>query len=180
MKKQRGLKRKVRNVILEIQKKTTNFPNEFYNDSYFNFYVPASSDLLNYSNKVRAQILQELIDSTFYLIQNKLPGYSDTLVTLLIRPEEIRNTQIIIHKNVESYRDFYSRDSLWQRWEVVSPEYDIKKTLNIDYSTDVSVVSMQEVLLEDEDGHEYEVSNRFFVIGEIIPEVFSLLSNKKE
>lgn len=176
MKKQRGLKRKVRNVLLEIQKKTKNFPTEFYNDSYFNFYVPASSDLLNYSNKVRTQILQEMIDSTLYLIQNKLPGYSDVLITLLIRPEEIRNTQIIIHKNIESYQDFYIRDSLWQRWEVVNPEYDIKKTLNINYSTNMNLVSMQEVLLEDE----YEVSNRFFVIGEIIPEVFSLISSNKE
>ncbi|WP_079524060.1 DUF3916 domain-containing protein [Solibacillus isronensis] len=174
MKKQRGLKRKIRNVILEIQKNAKMFPIEFYNDSYFNYYVPASSDLLDYSHKVRSHILQELIDNTIYLIQNKPSEYADTLITLIINPDEIRNSQIIIHKNLESYRDFYVRNSVWQRWKVAVPEHDIKKTLNINYPQNVSVVSIEEILLEEEDGREHEITNRFFVIGEIIPEVFSL------
>ncbi|WP_107838653.1 DUF3916 domain-containing protein [Metasolibacillus meyeri] len=169
MKKQRGLTRKVKNITLKMNENTKDFPTMFYHEEYYNYLLPVSRELLQSSKTLQIQIAHLLVERTLRLIHIKPDNQQETLVTLLLKPNDMWNSQIVVHKNKESYCSFYKRNTLFQQWILFENSEKLMTYFSLESHTDLQTMTIEERIV---DAEEKQV-NYFLVIGEVIGEVFN-------
>ncbi|WP_332650091.1 DUF3916 domain-containing protein [Lysinibacillus sp. 54212] len=161
MKKQRGLKRKIKSIKSIIKENTSEFPADFYLDSYWNFRIPASRALIQYSSKIQIQLAHFLINSTKELLINKPPKLKDALVTLMIKPFDFWESELIIHKDIDSYKSFYNRNNNFQKWVPIENSKELRDYIKVIRENNLQVITLEETNLGEEQ------KNIFFVVGEV-------------
>ncbi|MEC1180708.1 DUF3916 domain-containing protein [Metasolibacillus meyeri] len=169
MKKQRGLARKVKNITSKMNENTQCFPTAFYNDEYYNYPLPVSRELLQSSKTLQIQIAHLLVERTLHLIHIKPDNQQEALVTLLLKPNDMWNSQIVVHKNKESYCSFYKRNTIFQQWLLFKNSEKLVTYFSLENHTDLQAMTIEERIV---DAEEKQV-NYFLVIGEVISELFN-------
>jgi len=110
VKKVRGLKRKIKNMLKRIEQETTNFPDDFYN-GYWHLHLPVAESFISSSKTpfaIKRICIQALLDRVEHLI--KIKPYSNERFRILaaIYLSDLWNSQIIVFSGDRHFKGFFA------------------------------------------------------------------------
>lgn len=164
-KKIRGIKRKTKNMVNRIEENTMTFPTEFYNGNW-HMHLPVGQDFISSDKtpqKVKRSCIQALVDRAEYLKGLQPHGDEKYRVAVLITLPSLWNSQIIIFKGEDDFKDFFNRDSDYYKWIPLSDDRNIQTDWKLAIPDDFAITGFKEVI-DDEDGY-YE--SEIWFIGDI-------------
>ncbi len=146
-KKERGQKRKSRNLLIAID---NIYPRFDYIGEYEHYHVPCGFWISSpkVSSKVQTKFSQKWIEKTKEIIENKPKNDKFCKVVASITYPNFWCSQIIIFYDEKYYSSFFKRTGPYQTWTKID-EFSFAKHRNI--NTDLKEQGYDEVLVEDED-----------------------------
>lgn len=164
-KKIRGIKRKTEKMVNRIEENTMAFPTEFYNGNW-HMHLPVGQDFISSDKtpwKAKRLCIQTLLDRAEYLKGLQPHDEQKYRVGVLITLPSLWNSQIIIFKGEDDFKDFFTRDSDYYKWIPLSDNSSIQTDWKLAIPSDFDISVFKEVI-DDEDGY-YE--SEIWFIGEI-------------
>lgn len=114
-KKQRGQRRKIKNLILNIEQ-ITQLPNT--NDRYEHFHVPSDPFISSpkTSGKMKTEFCRAWLQKTSEIIEQKPKDMPFCRAVAVIDECDLWESQIIIFYDEDYYNSFWERSSVEQTW----------------------------------------------------------------
>ncbi|AIY04973.1 hypothetical protein Plano_1008 [Planococcus sp. PAMC 21323] len=153
-KKIRGIKRKTENMVNRIEENTLEFPTEFYN-GYWHMHLPVGQGFISSDKtprKAKRLCIQTLVDRAEYLKGLQPHDEEKYRVTVFITLPSLWNSQIIIFKGEDYFKDFFNRDSDYYKWIPLSDNRNIQTDWELAVPDDFAISGFKEVI-DDEDGY---------------------------
>jgi hypothetical protein len=170
-KKVRGLKRKIRKFIRELNELTRDFPQEFSN-GYWEIHLPSQgSEWINSVKtpfNVRKQCLQTLIDRTKHLIDRKPEYRQDIRVVLMIDFHYWYSTKIEIF-SVENDEEGFSpyREDDYTRWIALEENHNLAKEWGLTIPKGMEIKGIKEEIKDSELADDDIFGGEIWFIGEL-------------
>lgn len=165
-KKVRGVKRKLNNMLEQIEIHTSEFPTHFYN-GYWHLHLPVAQGFID-SNKtpkrVKRLCIQTLLNRAKHLITLKQKNKELYRVVVAINFPLVWDSQIIVFKGDAHFKDFFNRNDESQKWFPLADTQNIFLEWGLSVPEDLVMAGFKEIITE-EDGYYYECEIRF--IGEL-------------
>ena len=165
-KKVRGQIRKFKNMENNIIESTSEFPEIDLDYGYWHLHIPISQRFIDsYKTPValRRKCIQLIIDRVEFLINNKLQSDIDTRVVACINLPSLWDSQIIVFFGDEYYKNFFNRNTEYQKWIPFSKERNIFKEWDLNFPSSMKVKGYKEEINEEDLSFEGEL----WFIGEI-------------
>lgn len=165
MKKQRGLRRKCRNMVRRITEQTATFPKAHDGAGFWHLHLPAARDFISSDAtpfKVRRLCAQTLIARAHYLA-TLAPPESETCVVVAIFPEDLWDSQIIVFFGSQYFDSFFTRDSPDQKWTPLNPNRSLRRRWNLALPADFCERGYQEEL----NSEDFEAQRELWFIGQL-------------
>ncbi len=165
-KKIRGMKQKTNTMIKRIEEHTKTFPSTFYNNEYWCMPLPVSQAFIESHKtpkKVKELCIQTLLNQANHLTKIKPNDTNTYRVVTLISIEHLWNSQIIVFKNDDYFRNFFNRNGEYQKWIPLSNEPDYWESSGISICNTVQTLHFQDTIHDDDECHEEEI----WFIGEL-------------
>ncbi|MER2008637.1 MAG: DUF3916 domain-containing protein [Psychrobacillus sp.] len=163
-KKQRGIRRKTRNMIKRILEETSEFPSDFYN-GYWHLHLPTSEGFID-SNRtpigVKKTCVQTLLKQAVHLIEKKSNSLGYYRVVVYIDFKALFDAQIIVFAEASYFKQFFNRNNDSQKWLPLSKEKS--DPWRLDIPQNMKTLGFEESI-RDEAGNAYKKDIWF--IGEL-------------
>lgn len=163
-KKQRGIRRKTRNMIKRILEETSEFPSDFYN-GYWHLHLPTSEGFID-SNRtpigVKKTCVQTLLKQAVHLIEKKSNSLGYYRVVVYIDFKALFDAQIIVFAEESYFKQFFNRNNDSQKWLPLSKEKS--HPWRLDIPQNMKTLGFEESI-RDEAGNAYKKDIWF--IGEL-------------
>lgn len=163
-KKQRGVRRKTRNMIKRISEETSKFPTDFYN-GYWHLHLPTSQGFID-SNRtpigVKKACVQTLLKQAILLVDKKPNSLEYYRVVVYIDFKELFDSQIIVFAEESYFKQFFNRKNDSQKWIPFGKERSQPWRINIPQN--MNALGFEETI-RDEVGKAYKKDIWF--IGEL-------------
>lgn len=164
-KKIRGLKRKTEDMVKRIKEYTLVFPTEFYN-GYWHLHLPVHQGFIGSDKtprKIKRLCMQTLVNRAEHLIELKPDDQEIYRVVVAIDLPGLWNSQIIVFRGDDHFKNFFNRNTEYQKWIPLSDNRNIQTEWGLTVPDSLAISGFQEVI-DDEDGY-YE--SEIWFIGEI-------------
>lgn len=167
-KKVRGIKRKTRNMIKNIEHHTMDFPKDFHN-GFWHTYLPVAQSFIEANRlpqKVKEQCITTLLDRAKHLKETKPDDNEKYRVVVFIKPYHLWDAQITIFKGDDStFNNFYNINDEIRTWTPITEQNNKQKEWGIEISNDWSLKGFK-VVVED-DVNDYYFDGEIWLVGEI-------------
>ncbi len=151
--KQRGLRRKCKEMERRIAELTEAFPQPHDNRSYWHLHLPVYQDFIDSANTpfgVRRLCVQALVNHAHKLAAIAPPGQLPTRVVAASSLPELWASQIIVFFGAEYFDTFFDRDTDDQRWTRLPQKRSLVREWSINTPKEFSEVGyLEEVNDED-------------------------------
>ena len=152
MNKQRGLRRKCRNMVRRITEQTATFPQPHQGASFWHLHLPVARDFISSGAtpfKVRSLCAQTLINRAHHLAA-LAPSDGETRVVTAVTPQDLWDSQIIVFFGSEYFDTFFTRDSPDQKWTPLDLNRGLQRRWNLELPANFRERGYQEELnMED-------------------------------
>ncbi|MDZ4910358.1 DUF3916 domain-containing protein, partial [Clostridium perfringens] len=119
------------NNLIEL---TSGFPKIDLGHGYWHLHIPTYQrfiDSYKTPASLRRKCIQLIIDRVEFLIKNKLQSDAPIRVVACINLPSLWDSQIIAFFGDEYYKNFFNRNTDYQKWIPLSKERDICKEWNL-------------------------------------------------
>lgn len=165
-KKIRGKSRKFKVMEKNLKELTSEFPKIDLDYGYWHLHIPTSQRFIDsYKTPValRRKCIQLIIDRVEFLINNKLQSDIATRVVACINLPSLWDSQIIVFFGDEYYKNFFNRNTKYQKWIPLLKERNICKEWDLNFPSSMKVKGYKEEIYEEDLCYEGEL----WFIGEI-------------
>ncbi|MFP7486284.1 DUF3916 domain-containing protein [Priestia filamentosa] len=164
-KKLRGIKRKTKNMVKNIEEHTVEFPLDFHN-GYWHMHLPVAQDFIDSAttpNKIKRFCIQTLVERANHLINLKPNNKDIYRVVVAVNFPELWSSQIIVFKNEDYFSGFFDRYNIYQTWLHLPEERSIQREWGLTIPSNMQILGFKE-LINDED---YSYEGEIWFIGEL-------------
>lgn len=117
MKKLRGKKRKLKMIERRLIEATNVFPQTFYNDMHV-WKLPASQTFIEGLKLKESEFIQRIVEGCATSVIERKPDEA-LRIAMLIFPQNMWYSQIIVFKNTDIENNFFERQVLTGHWQPV-------------------------------------------------------------
>lgn len=164
--KQRGLRRKCRSMVQQLQTATAIFPAPHDSFQYWHLHLPVHYSFIDSTQtprSVRRLCMQTLIDCAEHLCSIKPEKHDFCHVVTAIDLPKLSRSQIIVFFGSEYYDQFFERNSNHQKWVSFSDSRSLVKEWKLRLPSGLNEIGFREELRCD-----YECSdNDLWFLGEL-------------
>lgn len=149
----RGMRRKLRKMVEDVEETTATFPTTFIN-GYWNIKVPIGQPILfskRFKMRGKRLVVDTLLDGAICLKRLR-PDETNRIVVLLDVPT-LWSSEIIVFETDEAYRDFF----LNQDWTLGSMEREEHEILMQSLPSDIKLNRYVSSLCDDDGYFENEI-----------------------
>ena len=164
--KQRGLRRKCRSMVQQLQEATTAFPEPHDTFQFWHLHLPVHYSFIDSTQtprSVRRLCMQTLVDCTDHLRRIKPEKHEFCRVVTVIDLPDLSRSQIIVFFGSEYYDQFFERNSNHQKWIPFSDSRSLVKQWNLRLPDGLNEIGFREELRCD---YEYSDNDLWF-LGEL-------------
>ena len=165
MKKQRGLRRKCRNMVRRITEQTATFPQAHKGANFWHLHLPVARDFISSGAtpfKVRRLCAQTLIDRAHHLAA-LAPSDGGTRIVVAISPEDLWDSQIIVFFGSQYFDSFFKRDLPEQTWTTLNPNRSLQRCWNLELPADFGERGYQEEI----NAEDFQSQHELWFIGQL-------------
>lgn len=156
-KKIRGLKRKCKNMVHNINYYSSAFPDKEWD--YWHVHAPIAQSFIDWNKtpkKVKKLFIQSFISAVQNLIKMK-PNDDTSKVVFILDYKNLFHSQLDVFFDLDYYNDFFDRNNEYQRWILLPEKRNIVKELNLNILKNIKIRWYKQIINDDWDIYESEL-----------------------